>query len=64
MSNIVINDLTESMELDNQAMQTIMGGSRASAKKVNLSSTLKKHDSSILANVIGNEKLRSVVLCC
>lgn len=61
MSNIVINDLTESVELDNEAMRTIIGGARTGTKGVNLSSTLKKHHSSIMTNVIGNEKLRSMI---
>lgn len=60
MSRIVIKDLTESQELDIEAMNAIVGGARTAAQKVNLQTTLKQRDSSILDNVIGSEKLRSM----
>ena len=61
MSHIVIKDLTESLQLDNEAMNAIVGGARTAAQKVNLQGTLQKRDSSILDNVIGSEKLRSMI---
>lgn len=60
MSHIVIKDLTESQELDSEAMNAIVGGARTAAQKVDLQGTLQKRDSLILDNVIGSEKLRSM----
>lgn len=60
MANIVIKDLKESVELDNQAMRVIVGGARAGIQKVGLQSHFQERDSSILVNIIGNERLRSI----